>query len=314
MHTDRIIATSWVWPAYHTDGSATTNPATNFYPVPMGSRLRLHANFPVTSFDPQVQVMLNTLKTYGLIVSDSYNGNDYSEFTISGSPNNNWLDPGTFNEQIHTVHLSDFDFVDESGIMVANNSMQAVMPNVTGTPSPTTTSIPSISPTIIPTTIPTSTPTPTRTPTTVPTSTPSPTPVLSPTGPNTNWQASYFNDRKVSGQWIHLDPARLVLSRNDSSINFNWAHGSPSQVVTNDHFSAQWVGQQYYNTGTHLFTISHDDGARVYVDGVLVYNHWSNQSASNRTFSVNIRVGGVHELKVEYFENSGNASIHLSSQ
>jgi mannan endo-1,4-beta-mannosidase len=105
-----------------------------------------------------------------------------------------------------------------------------------------------------------------------------------------------------------------VLSRNDSSINFNWAHGSPSQVVTNDHFSAQWVGQQYYNTGTHLFTISHDDGARVYVDGVLVYNHWSNQSASNRTFSVNIRVGGVHELKVEYFENSGNASIHLSSQ
>lgn len=318
MNVNRVIAHNWIWPAYHTDGVAITDPSNNFYPIPMGARIRLKADFPVTSYDPQIQVMLNTMKVYGLILADTYNGTDYSEFSIGGVPNNNWLDPGTFNEQIHQVLLSNFDVVDESGIMVANNSMQSTMPGVpSGTPAPSTTIAPSptiplptatLIPSVTPTAVPTSIPTNTLTP--VPTVTNAPTP----TPDSVMWQGAYFNDRRVSNQWVHLDPARVVLTRNDSLLNFNWGHGSPDSLVTSDHFSARWTKQVNLTVGSHMFSASHDDGARIYLDGVLIYNYWSNQSASNRNFIVNITNSGLHDLRVEYYENTGNASLHLSWQ
>ncbi|MEO8201280.1 MAG: hypothetical protein ABI679_12210 [Gemmatimonadota bacterium] len=54
---------------------------------PMGMRVRLKSTVDITSFSPRVQVILQALKTYGMIVAD--NG---SNWYISGAPDPRWDD------------------------------------------------------------------------------------------------------------------------------------------------------------------------------------------------------------------------------
>ena len=53
----------------------------------MGARLRLRADYDISGFDPDVQVILTALKTYGLILAD--NGGDWF---ASGAPDDRWND------------------------------------------------------------------------------------------------------------------------------------------------------------------------------------------------------------------------------
>ncbi|MEP7326263.1 MAG: hypothetical protein ABI836_09975 [Gemmatimonadota bacterium] len=54
---------------------------------PMGMRVRLKAGFDISTFSPRVQVILQALKIYGMIVAD--NG---SNWYISGAPDARWDD------------------------------------------------------------------------------------------------------------------------------------------------------------------------------------------------------------------------------
>ncbi|MBK8988297.1 MAG: hypothetical protein IPM39_19890 [Chloroflexi bacterium] len=51
----------------------------------MGLRLRLRADYDISSFAPPVQVILQACKTYGIILAD--NG---SPWYISGAPDERW--------------------------------------------------------------------------------------------------------------------------------------------------------------------------------------------------------------------------------
>jgi hypothetical protein len=73
---------AYVFPALHW-ASRSDDPNL----LPMGARLRLRRDFVVSSFAPDVQVILVALKTYGLILAD--NGGDWF---ISGAPDDRWND------------------------------------------------------------------------------------------------------------------------------------------------------------------------------------------------------------------------------
>jgi hypothetical protein len=83
----------------------------------MGQRFRLRAEFDVSRFPPQVQVILQALKRYGMILAD--NG---SSWFISGAPDERW-DNDVLHE-LHQVHGSDFEAVDVSSLMVDPDSGQ----------------------------------------------------------------------------------------------------------------------------------------------------------------------------------------------
>ena len=105
-----------VWPARH-DASSLSGAQ---YP-PMGQRFRLKAGFDISGFSPQARVILQALKTYGMILAD--NG---SAWFISGVPDERWD-----NDELHELHLvpgSAFEAVDESALMVSPNSGQAQNP------------------------------------------------------------------------------------------------------------------------------------------------------------------------------------------
>lgn len=113
-----------------------------------------------------------------------------------------------------------------------------------------------------------------------------------------SWQARYWNNRTLSGE--------PVLSRTDSSINFDWGGGSPAPEVTPDNFSAEWRQTINVPAGTYRFTVTTDDGMRVFVDNTVVIESWFDSQA--RTITADVYLGaGNHEVKVQYYEAGGVA-------
>ncbi|MDX1401299.1 MAG: hypothetical protein R3245_05200, partial [Kiloniellales bacterium] len=104
----------YVWPARHFASDLT---ASQF--PPMGQRFRLRADFDISGFSPEVQVILQALKKYGMMLAD--NG---SPWFISGVPDGRW-DNDVFVPELHQVRGSDFEAVNTSLLMINPNSGQA---------------------------------------------------------------------------------------------------------------------------------------------------------------------------------------------
>lgn len=113
---DQHVTTSHIWPARHSDGQATGSA----YP-PMGARFRLKASVDISAFPAQAQVIAQTLKTYGAILADTDPGDN--DFELGGEPNLSWSDSALSYLRSH-VAGTDFEVVDETGIMVDPNSGQ----------------------------------------------------------------------------------------------------------------------------------------------------------------------------------------------
>jgi hypothetical protein len=98
--TVRKSRRAYVYPARHFASAYTCRCL-----PPMGLRLRLRLDYPVSTFPPQARIVLRALKRYGMVVAD--NG---SSWYVSGAP-----DPGWDNDDLHTlarVKGSDFRVVD----------------------------------------------------------------------------------------------------------------------------------------------------------------------------------------------------------
>ena len=94
-----------------------------------------------------------------------------------------------------------------------------------------------------------------------------------------------------------------------SAINFDWGTGAP--VGAGDGFIARYTKTEMFDEGIYYFEVTSDDGNRVYLDGNMILDDWVDQSAVTDSTTENISVGS-HDIKVEYYENDGNASLVFS--
>lgn len=119
-----------------------------------------------------------------------------------------------------------------------------------------------------------------------------------------NYVAQYYNNTTLAGS-----PA---LTRSDPAINFSWGMGAPDPAIVPDGFSARWTGSFLVPTaGTYVFSVTTDDGARLWVDGALLIDKWLNQPATTYTATMAL-TAAAHTIKLEYYENTGVASIALA--
>ncbi len=118
-----------------------------------------------------------------------------------------------------------------------------------------------------------------------------------------DWQGEYFNNQYLSGA--------PTLTRNDTSINFNWASGSPDASIPADHFSVRWTRSVYFNAGNWRFTATADDGVRVWVDSSLVIDKWYDQPQTTHTGDITLTAGN-HTVRMEYYDNTVLAVAQLS--
>jgi len=105
----------YVWPARHFASSLTGAAI-----PPMGQRFRLKADFNISTFSPQVQVLLRALKKYGMILAD--NG---SAWYLSGMPDSRWNNDIFVNE-LKRVKGSDFEAVDGARLMMSEDAARAI--------------------------------------------------------------------------------------------------------------------------------------------------------------------------------------------
>ena len=123
-----------------------------------------------------------------------------------------------------------------------------------------------------------------------------------------HWRGEYFNSDNLSGEPV------MVRDDGDRQLEFNWLDGSPADNcgVRRDGFSVRWIRTAAFRSGRYRFVIGGNDGVRFYVDGQLKVDEWRPQSPS---FIAEMELtAGRHELKLEYVDFSGRASVKLSWQ
>jgi hypothetical protein len=117
-------------------------------------------------------------------------------------------------------------------------------------------------------------------------------------------RAQYFNGIELAG-----DP---VLTQTEASINHNWGGG---EVVAGlaDTVSARWTADLTvpFTEAYDLITTS-DDGVRLWLDGWPVIDNWTNHGATDNTARANLIAGQVYSIRMEWYENDGDAVAQLS--
>lgn len=130
-----------------------------------------------------------------------------------------------------------------------------------------------------------------------------PLPPPPPSSNGTGLRGFYFNTMNLSG---------LPTTRLDSVLNFDWNSGVPLPALPVDQFSVRWLGQIQPNySETYTFYTTSDDGVRLWINGQLLVDDWNNHAAKQVTSTITLAAGTKYDLKMEYFENSGNAVARL---
>src|SRR6185312_12757128 len=106
-----------------------------------------------------------------------------------------------------------------------------------------------------------------------------------PSGPSPcgtgSFRASYYANQSLAGT--------ANTTRCESQINNQYGNNAPPGTgLPNDHFSIAWNGSFDYGAGgSKTFTVTADDGVRLFVDGAVVVDQWIDQSPTSYSVTLN---------------------------
>lgn len=102
----------------------------------------------------------------------------------------------------------------------------------------------------------------------------------------------------------------LAFSKTDPELTIDWGHWSPHDtLLDNDNFSVRWTGRLLApQTDTYTFYISADDGAKIWIDGTLIYNEWR---LGHGMQVLHYMDAGTHDIRIELRDKLGAASFEM---
>ena len=128
-----------------------------------------------------------------------------------------------------------------------------------------------------------------------------------------SWTVSVFNNANLAGSPSYVSVA--------PSVSYTWGATAPvingvntgPYGVPADGFSVRFTASAFFTAGNYRFTVQVDDGARLYVDGVLLINQWV-AGLGLRTYQADYTfpADGNHTITVEMFDAIGDATIMAS--
>ena len=122
-------------------------------------------------------------------------------------------------------------------------------------------------------------------------------------GQGTGLTGEYFSNRNLSGSPVAI--------RNDASIQFDWRNG-PVEGIGHSNFSVRWTGKLTAPTsGRYRLVLQADDGCRLYLNGKLIIDHWTESGATPLRANADLVAGKSYDIKIEYFQAGGEASAKL---
>lgn len=166
--------------------------------------------------------------------------------------------------------------------------LQPATPIAGSTPISTVTSSPVITPTVIQTNVPANI---------TPTANPVEEIIVS------GLKGEYYNN---------LDFTELKMLRTDHEVNFIWNEASPDPLLDSETFSIRWTGKIVPEfSESYTFYTYADDGVRLWVNNVLLIDDWVKHFPRENSGTINLTAGTQYDIKLEYFENKGNAQVKL---
>ena len=116
--------------------------------------------------------------------------------------------------------------------------------------------------------------------------------------------AQFFNNMTLSGT-----PS---ATRTDPNVDFNWNGASPQAGVPATQWSARWTGTIVPpSTGTYTFSLTSDDGSRLFINGQQVIDNWRDQATNTETATVSLTAGQPASVEVDYYQNGGSSDLSL---
>ena len=122
-------------------------------------------------------------------------------------------------------------------------------------------------------------------------------------GGGTGLSGSYYKSIDLTG---------TALTRTDPTVNFNWGFGEPASGVGPDNFSVRWAGRvrPRYSQTYRFYTLS-DDGVRLWVNGQLLINNWTDHPVTENSGTITLTAGQQYDIKLEYYDHTRDAIAKL---
>ncbi|MDQ3441612.1 MAG: PA14 domain-containing protein [Planctomycetota bacterium] len=111
----------------------------------------------------------------------------------------------------------------------------------------------------------------------------------------------------------NTDFTGATFARQDEQITFNFGGGEIAPGVGADTASIRWTGRvKPAYTETYTFKIISDDGSRLWVNGHLLFDTFDAQAGIKvNTGKVNLHANRFYDIRLEYREQTGPASIQM---
>ena len=112
----------------------------------------------------------------------------------------------------------------------------------------------------------------------------------------------YYNGREPEGT--------PVITRTDSTINFNWILSKPHHALDAYRFSVCWTGTLVPSeTFDGFIGFNTQDSMRLYVDDELLIDGWGPRADANRTVPFRFVQGESHRLRIEFANDQRGARV-----
>ncbi len=104
----------------------------------------------------------------------------------------------------------------------------------------------------------------------------------------------------------NFDQQKPLAEQSVEELYFAW-WGKPFEGVQEDSFATVSTTTFDVAPGEYVLELTSDDGARLYIDGKLLIDHWDVHEPATDTITVPL--GGRHSLVIEHFEATGFATL-----
>jgi beta-glucosidase len=117
-------------------------------------------------------------------------------------------------------------------------------------------------------------------------------------------RGEYFNNVNLSGE--------ASIRRTDNTINFHWTLYAPDPVINVDFYSVRWKGKLTApKTGNYKIGLEGNDGYRLFINNKLVVDNWKKKTYSLKLANYYFEKNKSYDIRIEFFEPNGNATIKL---
>ncbi len=121
------------------------------------------------------------------------------------------------------------------------------------------------------------------------------------------FEARYYNNIDLEGTPIQKETTQAIHYTTTGNTQF-------ANNVPLNNFSAVYTGEfKAPETCTVTFSVSGDDGYRLYINDKIAFEDWQSHSTTTKRIEKEMKKGETCRLKIEYFQAGGDGNLEFSA-